>query len=327
MNGQPDRHAAPVAWAEIQQLQPSLPAPDKRVSAVRGLPVSAELIVEAMSIPRPQIQTVAVAVPTASGEVQIAVKLHLGACSLSRLKDLSILPTMGGWNSTQTNERQTPDWMVRRHDQQMDRGSPDIRRDSVAAGGGVSRQVQRPANRKRVTPPHSNDRSTTDYRTDDFMTHETAPHECGYDTSRWNRLRYGAMVNAVAPCRRDACKLYERCPLLKGDDRRPPYGHPCPIEQHYVSSYQASFMDCYQLHLGIDEPTAMKAGEKLALLELRRDRLSSRLKDAWAMPDRDGAGAAAFYRELGIVGRYMTALDREMAAVWESVFGPAAGIN
>lgn len=130
-------------------------------------------------------------------------------------------------------------------------------------------------------------------------------------------------MHDVIACRRDRCYLGERCELREADnDGRPEYGRPCPLEIGYALAYERSFMQRYAPGSGLEHDHAREIARDLAILELRRGRLAFRLQQAWAMPDRDGPKAQAFYRELGLIGRYMTAIDREMAAIWARVFGP-----
>lgn len=145
--------------------------------------------------------------------------------------------------------------------------------------------------------------------------------KAGSAASSVNRLGYGAMVDDVIACRRDDCRMVAHCPY--SNDDRPVYGGQCPAERTFVDKYVEYFMSALApgSSLSADEITPL--ARRLALLECRRDRLAFRLRRAWESPPvlRDDI-RSPFYKELGLIGRYMTAIDNEMAAVWEAAFGP-----
>jgi len=144
-----------------------------------------------------------------------------------------------------------------------------------------------------------------------------------YDASRWNRLGYGENLDAVLPCRKDSCRMRAYCPLSDEERRQIWYGEPCPDEQLFFNTYVDAFVVGWGRIAGLVGDEARAVGEKMALLELRRARLSMRMREMWDLGPRlqDGSTNPDFLHEMALCGRYMTQMDRELARMRRKLFG------
>lgn len=147
----------------------------------------------------------------------------------------------------------------------------------------------------------------------------------GYEASRWNRLGYGENLDEVLPCRRDDCKMRQWCSVKRDGELWPVwYADRCPDELLFFNQFVQSFITGWGRAAGLDDEEARAVGEKMALLELRRARLSMRMRDMWSInPYReDGSMNPAFLHEMAICGRYMTRMDQELETMRLRLFGP-----
>ncbi len=136
-----------------------------------------------------------------------------------------------------------------------------------------------------------------------------------YQRSAVNRTRYGEQLDHVLPCRRDSCAMLDTCRLAGNPDRRPEYGQSCPVEEAYIAAYVLSFRRNYAPALGLGDDAAEQLATRLAMLELRRERLSLRLRATDSIVNVDGSRPSAFYSEVELVNRYSACIDNEMRDV------------
>lgn len=146
----------------------------------------------------------------------------------------------------------------------------------------------------------------------------------GYDASRWNKLGYGENLDAVLPCRHDACKMRLHCSVKTAELWPVMYGEPCPDECLFLKMYVESFLTGWGKAAGLEGEESQAIGERMALLELRRARLSMRMRDMWDLGAQleDGSMNPDFLHEISICGRYMTRMDRELDRMRLMLFGP-----
>ena len=89
----------------------------------------------------------------------------------------------------------------------------------------------------------------------------------------------------------------------------------------FIEDYVRSFRLTMAPAMGLDESQINRIANRLATLTLRRGRNQSRLKHAWEMPTEGGRRTQAFYREMEIIGRYMTAIDNAVRSLEAELLG------
>lgn len=142
-----------------------------------------------------------------------------------------------------------------------------------------------------------------------------------YQRSAVNRTRYGEQLDHVISCRRDSCAMLESCCLAGNPDRRPEYGQPCPVEEAFVKAYVLSFRSTLAPALGLEDDAVESVAMRLAMLELRRERLSARMRSVDMLIEHDGSRPSEYRREVRIVNRYFTAIDNAIAQVVDAILG------